>query len=182
MPLHIDTSGNGPGPDRGPGGGSPWSSPSRRRSRVTEIGSEFLAAIRKAFVVFGPVPPRTIVANGTQALGISAERDSTTSTTSTTGATSTASTAFVVRNRQSATVVVSPALGLLCGPEGVRWTPEHSIRVTQRLLSTGATTEVEFDVVIPSDVPLGRYEGVLVWPGLVGATPLVIDVRDRSAP
>jgi hypothetical protein len=179
MPLHIDISGNGNGngPDSGfvrdsvrdsirrPSGGSPRSS---TRSRVTAIGSEILAAIRQAFVVFGPVAPRTIVARGSHALSVSAERDSTMCA------------AFVVRNRQSATVVVSPALGILHGPEGVRWAPEHTVRVAQRLLSAGATSAVEVNIAISNDVPLGRYEGVLVWPGLVGTTPLVIDVRERS--
>ncbi len=165
MPLHVDISGPGPGFVRGPGSGSPQSS---TRSRLTAIGNEFLAAIRKAFVVFGPVPPRTNVANSSHGLEISAECDSMTSA------------AFVVRNRQSATVVVSPALGLLNGPEGIRWAPEHSVRVAQRLLAAGEATVIEFHVVVTDDVPVGRYVGVVVWPGLVGSTPLTVDVRERS--
>lgn len=161
MPLHVDTSDFVVVGRRRAG-------PRSTRSRTSAVGSELLAAIRSAFVVFGPVPPRTLVARGACTLNISAERDSTTYAS------------FVVRNRQSAMVVVSPALGLLHGPEGVRWAPEHSVRVVQRLLAAGATTAVELDIVVAGEVPVGSYVGVVAWPGLVGTTPLQIDVRERS--
>lgn len=82
-----------------------------------------------------------------------------------------------VENRQRVHTVVTPLLTPLVADSGTTWFPVSTAKPAYGFVAPDETLPLTVSVSTPTDVPPGRYRGLLVLRGFGnGGLPVVIDV------
>lgn len=134
------------------------------------ILDETVRYLRNLQGALGPVPPGTV-------LKADEEVELTAEATPGGEATLTAR----LENRQRVHTAVSPQIKPLVTRDGTTWMPSLGGRSASHLLAPGATESIEITILVPENLPPGRYRGALLLVGFRrNAIPVSITVDEAT--
>jgi hypothetical protein len=135
------------------------------------LADETLRYLRRMQGLFEPHAPGTV---------IQPEQPEPLRTTGSPGGS--ASWTLEAENRQRVHTVLSPALTPMVSGDGTTWVPEAEVVPAVGLLAPDETVNVTVVALLPADLPVGDYRGLLVLRGLrSGGVPVVVEVTEEQA-